>query len=273
MITRRLRVLLTVSLFFVVYGLAQASGSGETGRTSPSFGCGGNGCHAGSLSTATSVTFTSGNGSFTVAPGGKLEITVIVAHPSQAAAGIDVGVKTTKTSSTNVGALSTSDNGARISNSELTHNSPKTMTGGKAEFTFTWTAPATEGTYFLRAVGNAVNRNGDADGSDLWNFATPVELVVKKTNGVDESSNEPSLSLGVYPNPSADHAVITYDLASLSGATIEITDLIGRSFIKQAVDNSSGNVDVSLLALPVGIYQVVLRSRDIQKVQRLIIAR
>ena len=273
MLVRRIFIALTLSLCFVTSVVALAESSGQTGRTAPSFGCGGNGCHANSSSTATSVTFTSASGSFTVAPGGKLEITVIVAHPSLAAAGIDVGVKTTKTSSTTVGVLSTSDNGARIANSELTHNSPKTMTGGKAEFTFTWTAPATEGTYFLRAVGNAVNRNGNADGSDVWNFATPVELVVKKTNAVDENTNEPTLSLGVFPNPSADHATITYDIASFSNAMIEITDLMGRSFIKQSVDNSSGKVDVSLLALPVGIYQVVLHSGDVQKVERLVIAR
>ena len=80
-----------------------------------------------------------------------------------------------------------------------------------------------------------------------------IELVVKKTNAVDENTNEPTLSLGVFPNPSADHATITYDIASFSNAMIEITDLMGRSFIKQSVDNSSGKVDVSLLALPVGI--------------------
>ncbi len=273
MLFQRNSIILTISLFFAVIGIASATSGGETGRTAPSFGCGGNGCHASSAVPATSVTFTSKTGSFTVVPGGKLEITVAVAHSTQSHAGFNAAVKTSKTSSTNVGTISTTDDGTRIANSEITHNTPKAMSGGKAEFTFTWTAPATEGTYFLRAVGNAVNRNGISDQGDLWNFATPVELVVKKSTGVEETPDVPSLSLGVYPNPSSDHAVITYNVGSFAGAAIEITDLIGRSFIKQAVINSSGSLDISLVSLPSGIYQVQLRSGDVQKVQRLVIVR
>ncbi len=263
---------LSLCLFVLISGVAFANGSGINGRTAPNFGCLGGGCHAGSANPATTVTFISKSGSFTVAPGGSLEITVVVAHATQAAAGFNAAVKTTKAGSTNAGTLTTTADDNRILGSEVTHTSPKTMSGGKAEYTFTWTAPATEGTYFLRAAGNAVNLNGSADGSDSWSFATPVEIVVKQSSGVDVSTDM-NIALDVFPNPSSETATIKYDMASLTGATLEITDLMGRSFLKQPIENSSDNIMVGLQSFPAGIYQVQVRAGSVQQLQRLVVVK
>ncbi len=67
--------------------------------------------------------------------------------------------------------------GLQLSNGELTHQQPKTMSNGQAAFSFTWTAPSTPGTYTLRAAGCAVNGNGNTSG-DAWNFLSPVTLTV-----------------------------------------------------------------------------------------------
>lgn len=263
---------LSLSLFVLVSGIALANGGGINGRTGSNLGCLGGGCHAGSSNPATTVTFTSKSGSFTVAPNGSLEITVVIAHATQPAAGFNAAVKTTKTGSANVGTLSTSADDNQVFFNEVTHTSPKAMSGGKAEFTFTWTAPAAEGTYFLRAAGNAVNLNGSADGSDSWNFATPVEIVVKQSSGVDVSSDM-NITLDVFPNPTSEYATVKYNFTSPNGATLEITDLMGRSFVKQPLENSSDNITVGLQSFPAGIYQVQVRAGSVQQLQRLVVVK
>ncbi|MBS1538852.1 MAG: T9SS type A sorting domain-containing protein [Bacteroidetes bacterium] len=201
-----------------------------------------------------------------------LEITVIIAHPTKSAVGFDAGVKTTLNGSTNAGTITTSGSGTRVANGEITHIAPRIMNNGKAEFTFTWTAPATEGTYFLRAVGNAVNNNGSSDGDDLWNFATPVQLMVKTASGVEKSELNP-IQLDVFPNPTSDYATIKYDISSFSEATLEITDLIGRLFAKQTLINANGTTTIPLQSFLAGEYIIQMSSGTIHQTQKLIIMR
>jgi hypothetical protein len=266
------RIFLSLSLFLLISSVALADKKGETGRTATNLGCGSAQCHGTSSSQSTSVTFSSNSGSFTVAPGGKLVITVIVAHPTQAAAGFDAAIKTTANGSTNAGTLTTSSTDCKVANNEVTHTAPKAMSNGKAEFTFTWTAPATEGTYFLRAVGNAVNGDDRADADDLWNWATPVPIIVKQASGVENFDDNP-IALTVFPNPTSDVVTMTYDIATFKGATLEITDLLGYSYLRQSVDNTSGTIALSTQSFPAGLYQVQLRVGSVQQLQRLVIIR
>ncbi|MCS7169201.1 MAG: immunoglobulin domain-containing protein [Candidatus Kapabacteria bacterium] len=156
--------------------------SGVTGLTTS--GCS---CH-GTSSSATTLTAQSSSGSFRTRPGQTLNLTVIVAHNTQSAAGIDIAVH--NQSGQNAGSLSPgSGSGLQLSNNELTHTQPKTMSGGQASFSFSWTAPTTPGTYTLRAVGNAVNGNGNANG-DAWNFMSPVTLTVAGITVVEPNGGE-----------------------------------------------------------------------------------
>jgi hypothetical protein len=146
---------------------ALAYSGGITGVTSS--GCT---CH-GAQSSATTLSL---SGNTTTRAGQTLNLTVVVAHSSQQAAGVNIAVKDQQ--GQNAGTLApATGSGLQLSNGELTHQQPKTMSNGQAAFSFTWTAPSTPGTYTLRAAGNAVNGNGNTSG-DAWNFLSPVTLTV-----------------------------------------------------------------------------------------------
>ncbi|GBD07688.1 Endoglucanase C [bacterium HR21] len=157
--------------------------SGITGVTQT--GCT---CHGSTPSSSTTLTAQSGSGSFRTRPGQTLTLTVIVAHSSQQAAGIDIAVH--NQSGQNAGSLSpASGSGLQLSNGELTHTQPKTMSNGQAAFSFSWTAPSTPGLYTLRAAGNAVNNNGNNSG-DFWNFLSPVTLTVAGITVLEPNGGE-----------------------------------------------------------------------------------
>lgn len=146
---------------------ALAYSGGITGVTSS--GCT---CH-GAQSSATTLSL---SGNTTTRAGQTLNLTVVVAHSSLQAAGVNIAVKDQQ--GQNVGTLApATGSGLQLSNGELTHQQPKTMSNGQAAFSFTWTAPSTPGTYTLRAAGCAVNGNGNTSG-DAWNFLSPVTLTV-----------------------------------------------------------------------------------------------
>ncbi len=158
--------------------------SGITGQTYQ--GCT---CH-GSQNSNTTVSAISQSGSWTFQTGSTNTITIRVANSGYSYAGTNIAVKSTQNGETNVGTLTpNTGSGLQSANGELTHTQPKNYTGS-ASFDFTWTAPSTPGTYYLRAAGNAVNNNNQNTG-DQWNLMTtqeitvvaPTEIVVTSPNG------------------------------------------------------------------------------------------
>lgn len=206
-----------------------ADPGGKAGRLlTTSGGCGD--CHGGSPSTATSVSIISKSGSFTVKPGTKLELTAAVAHPSKLAAGINIGVKSAPNSSTNIGTLDiVAGQGLKKSQSELVQSSPKNMTNGKTEFSFTWTAPTQEGTYFIMATGNAVNRNG-GDSGDEWNYMQPIQLTVSSTTDIGNEFEHSQVS--IFPNPIQEHSVLEYQLPTNAKVSYTISNTLGQFVVK-----------------------------------------
>lgn len=154
---------------------ALASSGGITGRTIS--GCGGGGCHT--QNTATTVSIQGYSGTITMAPGEQRSFTAIVAHSSQPRAGINLSVK--NGSNQNAGSFSAGSN-TQVSGGEITHTGPTVISGGQATFGFTWTAPTQTGTYTMRAVGNAVNNNGQSSG-DEWNSMSNITVIVEQ-NGI-----------------------------------------------------------------------------------------
>ncbi|MBI3259340.1 MAG: immunoglobulin domain-containing protein [Ignavibacteriae bacterium] len=150
-----------------------ASEGGITGRTIS--GCSGNGCHS-AQNTATTVSVQGLSGtSITMSPNETRTFTILVAHATQPKAGIDISVK--NSGGSNVGTLAPVAS-LRLQAGELTHTTAHpNITGAGAPFTFTWTAPAAQGDYLLRASGNAINNNGNEDG-DFWNFMNTVTITV-----------------------------------------------------------------------------------------------
>ena len=232
--------------FILTFGIMQADPGGKTGRLlSNSGGCGD--CH-GNASSNTSVSINSKTGSFTIQPGAKAEFTAIVAHASKTGAGINIGVKSSPSSNTNSGTLDViAGQGLKKSSSELTHTSPKTMASGKAEFSFTWTAPSQEGVYYLMATANAVNRNG-GDSGDEWNFMTPIQITVAASTGVHEANQISSLS--VFPNPVQEYSIFQFEVDLPSEASYSIINMMGQTVFSQKLGYvTSGVHSVNFLGL------------------------
>lgn len=217
--------------FMLTFGELYSNSGGKTrSLQSTLVGCGG--CH-GSASSNTNVSIVSKSGSFTIQPGAKAEFTAIVAHASKTSAGINIGVKTSLTSNTNSGTLAVvQGQGLKFvqNDGELTHTSPKNMASGKAEFSFTWTAPTQEGVYYLMATGNAVNRNG-GDSGDEWNFMTPIQITVAGSTNIDDIQELRSLQ--VFPNPIQEYSMFQFSMQTSSEVTYEIIDMMGRTLFTQ----------------------------------------
>lgn len=218
---------------------ALAYPTGITGYTTS--GCT---CHSPGQSSNTSLSFSSASGSFTVSPGGELTVTLTVAHSSQSAAGTDIGV--VNSSNQNAGTLSpASGSGLYLSNSELTHSSAKSMSGGQASFTFTWTAPSTPGTYTIRAAGNAVNQNGNSSG-DYYNTATQSITV----------SAQPAVTLTA-PNGGeqwcgGSSQNITWTSTSVTNVKIELSSNGGSSYPTTLVASTPASAGSWAWNIPAG---------------------
>jgi hypothetical protein len=225
-------------------------------------GCGGGGCHGSSASQATSVSISSKSGSFTTNPGGTLELTAIVAHASKSGAGINIGVKSSATSATNQGTLIVvTGQGLKKSENELVHSARKSMASGKASFTFTWTAPSIEGTYYVLACGNAVNGDGGQSG-DQWNFMSPIAITVAAASKVqDQIFINPIIA----PNPLIGIGTLSFVLEQASEVEYSIIDVLGNQISKQYLGFLSAGPQYQTINtisqnLSSGHYSVILRT-------------
>lgn len=177
--------LLAFAFIIAVTIAVYARSNGYTGVTSStSNGCN---CHSTSANSNVSLSVSSETGSFTVQTGSTTNFTITVSstNSNHSAAGIDIAVKTTTTGETNAGTLSAgSGSGLQVSSGELTHSSPKSLQGGSTTFTFSWTAPSQPGSYYLRAIANCVNGNGNADANDQWNRLSIQTITVQEAPSI-----------------------------------------------------------------------------------------
>ncbi|MBP6509831.1 MAG: hypothetical protein KA339_04690, partial [Candidatus Kapabacteria bacterium] len=177
---------LSALLFLLIAVPGLASNNGKVARTAfNSAGCGT--CHATGSSAAVTVSVPGSTGNTrTATPGQTLNLSVLVAHVGTGrVAGVNIAVKTDINGTTDAGTLAAGGTGLQVKMSgtarELTHTAPKTMVGNQAQYDFTWTAPTTPGTYYLRAVGLSANDDGAEDNGDVWNRLPEFTLVVQAT--------------------------------------------------------------------------------------------
>lgn len=255
---RHLLTLCTLGVLMLSASTLFAEPSGYSGRTSTtSAGCGS--CHGSSASSATTVSLQPGTNT-TVAPGSITQFTIVVAHPTQRVAGVGIAVRTTPTGSTAAGTLA-AINGqmTRLRQGEITHSAPKSMQGGQASFTVQWTAPSQEGTYYLQAIANACNGNGNEDSGDLWAFMQPVEITVTTATTVHENGFSPTMI--VAPNPVLNG--ISPELLQLpAGATMaQIVAPDGSMVYQQRLSGATASLPLQLPHLPSGTYAVLVHTR------------
>ncbi len=144
---------LGVVLWVVAFGLnpeaARAYSRGIPGRSQA--GCGS--CHGANADPGVAVTI---SGPTNVTPGSTNSYTVSVSGGPTAGGGTDISVSG--------GTLAVGAN-TQLSGGELLHTN-----GSFRSWTFSWTAPATDGLVTMYAAGNSVNLDGGT-GGDAWNLA------------------------------------------------------------------------------------------------------
>jgi len=261
-----MRLFASLFCLILVGGLLHAEPTGYPGRTSTStLGCGG--CHGGSASSRTTVTLEAPK--MKLAPGEVGTFTVVVAHATYPGAGVGVAVRTSETGATNAGTLAvTPGTGLRIRNGEITHSSTRQLSGGSVRFTFTWTAPSTPGTYYIQAIGNAVNGNGRDDASDNWAFLTPQAITVEPSTSVDE---EATLPLAVFPNPLRGDAP-SYLGADISGIMrVQLVSTAGTVVVDEDMNVERGQLPRSLATLPRGVYAIITSNGTLVRRGRVVI--
>lgn len=261
-----MRLFASLFCLILVGGLLHAEPTGYPGRTSTtSLGCGG--CHGGSVSNRTTVTLEAPK--MKLAPGEVGTFTVVVAHATYPGAGVGVAVRTSETGATNAGTLAvTPGTGLRVRNGEITHSSTRQLSGGSVRFTFTWTAPSTPGTYYIQAIGNAVNGNGRDDASDNWAFLTPQAITVEPSTSVDD---EATLPLAVFPNPLRGDASL-YLGADISGMMrIQLVSTAGTVIVDEDMNVERGQLPRSLAALPRGVYAIITSNGTLVRRGRVVI--
>ena len=67
---------------------------------------------------------------------------------------------------------------------------------------------------------------------------------------------EESSSIGLYPNPAADHVFIEIDFPQIQGTQVEIRNILGVTLLKNTFESDVQRMDVS--SLPSGLYNVCI---------------
>lgn len=253
-----MKVVITGLLLAACATSAMANDNGKAGRTSRlGEGCGD--CHGINASSATTVSMSGITGPVTMTPGSSREFTVVVAHSSMPVAGVDISVRDAADNGAIVGTIAAGTNvQIKGKTGELTHAAPVTMTAGQAQFTFTWTAPTTPGTYYVQAIGNACDGDGVETDADQWSWMTPVEIVVSSTSDVSDVAGSAGPSIA--PNPAFSGAS-----AQLIGLPSDITRLRiigidGGLVFEQPIVPIDADQPIDLPALPSGSYRVIITS-------------
>lgn len=230
--------------------------SGITGRTQKNgVGCT---CHGSSFTPAVSVVI---DGPTSLIPGQTETYTVTITGGPLVAGGTNIAAS--------AGTL-VPGTGLRLENSELTHQAPKTSSNGNVVFSFTYTAPATEGTITLYANGNSVNLDG-TNSNDQWNFAQNKTINVANATDVKENALVSSFALFQnYPNPFNPSTVINYQIPTNGFVTLKIYNILGNEVATLVNEQkSSGSYSVQFSAvngyastLASGTYLYQLRVND-----------
>lgn len=251
---------LVVAVLAVAAVGAKAEPSGYPGRTSTiSGGCGD--CHGNNASSATTVSLQAGAPT-TVLPGSTTMFTIVVAHATQRLAGVGIAVRTTPTGTTAAGSLAViSGQITRLRSGEITHSSPKAMSGGQVTYSFNWTAPTQEGTYYIQAVGNACNGNGRDDDSDTWAFMQPVAITVSSTNDVDESEPQAPYQFQIAPNPLVSGVAAMLHGVPAGARHLSIVSANGMVVFERDVTGEASDQPAEIPSLPSGTYAVLVSTR------------
>lgn len=175
--------------------------------------------------------------------------------------------------SRNAGTLAknSGDNKVQLkSGTYLTHTfSGTTISGGEAEWSGTWTAPAT-GAVTLTLYINETNNNGSTSGDQV--YVATASLTRAANTGLNKLSSD--IRFKTFPNPATDQLNILFDIKYPSPIVITLTSIDGKQThelfngeeAKGTVDKS---FDISNLAK--GIYLLNIQTTEGSATQKVIV--
>ncbi|NCQ17957.1 MAG: T9SS type A sorting domain-containing protein [Ignavibacteria bacterium] len=235
---------------------------GITGRTQKNgVGCT---CHANSPSSAVSVII---DGPASLLPGQTETYTVTISGGPLVAGGTNIAAS--------AGTLAPGT-GLRLENSELTHQAPKTSSSGNVAFSFTYTAPATEGPVTLFANGNSVNLDG-TNSNDQWNFAQNKTISV--SSATDIKSEKYNLSYDLkqnYPNPFNPTTTIFYQIPKAGNVVLKVYNITGTevtSLVNGYKQSGSYSVEFDASSLSSGVYFYKISVNNFSEIKKMVLLR
>lgn len=249
---------LTAVVSIYVFGYS----GGITGKTQKNgAGCT---CHGNSATPGVSVVI---DGPASLVPGQTETYTVTVSGGPLAAAGTNIAAS--------AGSLAPGA-GLRLANSELTHQEPATPTAGKVVFTFTYTAPATEGAVTLYANGNSVNLNG-ANSNDQWNFAQNKTISVSSATDIESEKYNLSYDLKQnYPNPFNPTTTILYQIPQAGNVSLKVYNITGTevaALVNGFKQPGSYSVEFDASTLTSGVYFYKIAVNNFSEIKKMVLLR
>ncbi len=169
-------------------------------------------------------------------------------------------------------AKNTGDSKVQKIGSYLTHTSGGTaVSGGEAEWSATWTAPATGNTAAtIRLYINETNSNGQATGDMIYTATATLNHSI--SSGLNQLSSD--IRFKVFPNPSSDQLFIAFDVKYPSPISISLTTIDGKETTELFNgDEPKGTVEKSfdISNLATGIYLLNIQTTEGSATQKIFI--
>lgn len=276
--------ILTIPLLFVNFTYIKSAGAHPGATGAPNDGsCGDSGCHTGNVvlndKTVNSLIFPTPDSTYT--PGKTYLVTIKVKKSGIVRFGFEVGALDATNKNAGTFALAEASRTQLLTHvvkgdtrEEVTHTQAgnSTTTSGSTQWTFNWTAPATNvGNITFYYATNAANNNAQNTGDNI-NIST-FKLKPANPSSVDEYLNENELS--TFYNHDYNTVDLKYNLKKECAIRINILDANGSEIYSDKGEQKAQGPHADQLTLPgnvaSGIYFVNLQYGGYQLTKKLFV--
>ena len=140
----------------------------------------------------------------------------------------------------------------------IRHSPAKTMSGGKASWTFDWKAPATLTNANKTVTFYYISLGANANGSDTGDNAFKSTTTAAFKSGVGTKDVSDAIAVNVFPNPAKDFLVI--ELKDNANVVLTLTDINGRMLLKNNLTENVSKINIAFLSA--GLYNAQVQSGD-----------
>jgi hypothetical protein len=279
-----LLAILAIPVLFVNFTYIKAAGAHPGATGAPNDGsCGDAGCHTGNVilndKVVNSLIFPTPDSTYT--PGKTYLVTIKVKKASIVRFGFEVGALDGTNKNAGAFALTEASRTQLLTHTvkgdvrnEVTHTQAgnSTTTSGSTQWTFNWTAPATNvGTITFYYATNSANNNKENTGDNI-NIST-FKLKPANTAGVDEYLNESEFT--TFYNSNYNTVDLKYNLKKECAIKITVLDASGSEIYSDKGEQKAQGPNTDQITLPgnvaSGIYFVNLQYGGHQLTQKLFV--